>query len=107
MPRRTTPIGPFTSKLAVRVRELRKAHGWTQQQLAERAGLHLTHISAIERHLTMPSFETAAGIPTSSGIRLGQPSRRSSGIRDSRGAARALGAWVCGRVKAITKTDQT
>ena len=30
------------------VRELRREHGWTQEQLAERAYLHRTYIASIE-----------------------------------------------------------
>jgi transcriptional regulator with XRE-family HTH domain len=32
-----------------RVRQLRQAHGWTQEDLAERAGLHRTYVTGVER----------------------------------------------------------
>ncbi|MHB8644445.1 MAG: helix-turn-helix domain-containing protein [Thermomicrobiales bacterium] len=36
-------------KLGTRVRELRLARGWTQEQLAERAGIHEKFLGAVER----------------------------------------------------------
>jgi len=38
-----------------RIRKLRLAAGWTQQELAERAGLSLTTISKLERNHMEPS----------------------------------------------------
>jgi len=32
-----------------RLRQLRRSSGWTQEELAERAGLHPTYIGGIER----------------------------------------------------------
>jgi transcriptional regulator with XRE-family HTH domain len=42
----------------VRVRELRRARGLTQQVLADRAGLYHTTISELERGVTIPSIAT-------------------------------------------------
>ena len=36
-------------KLGMRVRQLRLARGWTQEQLAERAGVHEKFLGAVER----------------------------------------------------------
>ncbi len=36
-------------KLGCRVRELRLANGWTQEYLAERAGVHEKFLGAVER----------------------------------------------------------
>lgn len=38
----------FTKQLSQRLREVRKAKGITQQELAERAGLHLTYVGHLE-----------------------------------------------------------
>lgn len=35
--------------LGARVRHHRRAHGWSQEQFAEMAGVHRTYIGAIER----------------------------------------------------------
>lgn len=37
------------AKVASQVRVFRLAHGWSQEQLAERCDLHRTYIGAIER----------------------------------------------------------
>jgi transcriptional regulator with XRE-family HTH domain len=41
-----------------RLRELRHAAGFTQEALAERAGLPHTHISAMERGIKLPNLMT-------------------------------------------------
>ncbi|WP_339834141.1 helix-turn-helix transcriptional regulator [Paenibacillus sp. FSL R7-0272] len=41
-----------------RIRELRKAKGWTQEQLAESAGLHYSYIGGVERGDRNISLET-------------------------------------------------
>jgi transcriptional regulator with XRE-family HTH domain len=38
------------SPLSIRVRELRDARGWTQQQLADAAGVRIATISRLENH---------------------------------------------------------
>lgn len=38
----------FTDRLSQRLREVRKAKGITQQELAEKAGLHLTYVGHLE-----------------------------------------------------------
>ncbi|MFD0715675.1 helix-turn-helix domain-containing protein [Paenibacillus sp. GCM10027626] len=41
-----------------RIRELRKAKGWTQEQLAEAAALHYSYIGGVERGDRNISLET-------------------------------------------------
>lgn len=38
----------FTNKLSERLKELRKSKKMTQQELAEKAGLHLTYVGHLE-----------------------------------------------------------
>lgn len=47
-----------------RIRELRKAKGWTQEQLAEAAGLHYSYIGGVERGDRNISLETLEKIMT-------------------------------------------
>lgn len=39
-----------------RVKALREAKGWSQEELADRAGLHRTYISAVERTVRNPTL---------------------------------------------------
>ena len=48
--------------LAHNVRFLRRGRGWSQEQLADGAGLDRTYISQIERAIGNPSLETIAKI---------------------------------------------
>ena len=40
------------------VRQLRKARGWSQEELAERADLNRSYVGEIERGLAVPSLVT-------------------------------------------------
>jgi len=39
-----------------RVKALREANGWSQEELADRADLHRTYISAVERAVRNPTL---------------------------------------------------
>lgn len=39
-----------------RVKALREAKGWSQEELADRAGLHRTYVSAVERAVRNPTL---------------------------------------------------
>ena len=45
-----------------RVRELRTKRGWTQEQLAAKAGKHWTYIGGIERGERNPTLEVIADL---------------------------------------------
>lgn len=44
------------------VRRARERRGWSQEELAERAGTHRTYISGIERGVRNPTIEIVATI---------------------------------------------
>lgn len=48
--------------LGLKIRDLRKAKGFTQEKLAELSGLDNTYIGAIERGQRNPSIESAQSI---------------------------------------------
>jgi transcriptional regulator with XRE-family HTH domain len=43
-------------KLAALVQDEREARGWTQEALADRAGIHFTTIGKVERGIQLPSL---------------------------------------------------
>lgn len=49
----------MTPKITNRVKELRTARGWTQEQLAQAAGVSRQSINSIERNRYVPSLELA------------------------------------------------
>ena len=44
-------------KLHEKLTRLRKEHGWSQSDLGERAGVHITHLSRLENGKSQPSVE--------------------------------------------------
>ena len=52
------------------VRQLRKARGWSQEQLAGEADLNRTYVGEIERGTASPSLCTAAKIAQAFGLSL-------------------------------------
>jgi len=46
------------SALAERLRELRRERKWSQERLAEEAGMHRTYLAGIEREIRNPSLES-------------------------------------------------
>ena len=56
--------------LARRIRELRLARGWAQDQLAEESGLHRTYIGAIERAEHNVGIDTIAKLANALKISL-------------------------------------
>ncbi len=58
------PMEVAMKNLGLNIRRLRKEKGWSQGQLAEKAGSHLSHINRIETGKYTPSLETVVGIAT-------------------------------------------
>jgi len=50
----------YAKRFGERVRQLRERHGFSQEELADAAGLHRTHISLIERGKRSVRLETIA-----------------------------------------------
>jgi transcriptional regulator with XRE-family HTH domain len=53
------------------VRRLREERGWTQEELADNAGLHLDHISKIENRHREPMVRTIAKLAKGLGVTAG------------------------------------
>lgn len=67
-------------QLAQKLRLLRFIKGWSQEQLAERSGLHRTYISTVERAGCNVGLDNLERLASAFGIRvqelLGMPDRR-------------------------------
>jgi transcriptional regulator with XRE-family HTH domain len=53
---------------AARLRELREARGWSQQELADRVGLHMMTVSRFERGTLKPTWEVALALAEVLGV---------------------------------------
>lgn len=60
----------LTQGLGERVRELRKDKEWSLEELAERAGMHVTYLSSLERGHRNPTLNVVAAISSALGISL-------------------------------------
>jgi transcriptional regulator with XRE-family HTH domain len=58
-------------RLAVRMKELRNDRDWSQEELADRAGLHRTYVSGIERQIRNPTITNVARIAAALGCAIG------------------------------------
>ncbi|MCB9800567.1 MAG: helix-turn-helix transcriptional regulator [Pseudomonadales bacterium] len=54
------------------LRQLREAKGWTQEELADKAGMHFTYIGQIERGLRNPSLINLERLARALGINAGK-----------------------------------
>jgi len=59
-------------KLGERVRELREARGITQETLAFDAGIHVNHLSTIERGEANPSFLVLVSLAKVLGVNVAE-----------------------------------
>ena len=59
-------------ELGKRIRELRKAHKWSQEKLGERADLHPTYVGGIERGERNVSFDNLYSLANAFNLTLAQ-----------------------------------
>lgn len=58
-------------RLASNVKRLRKAKGWSQEELAEHASMHRTYVSQVERVTKSPTIATVERMAMALGVSLG------------------------------------
>jgi len=59
-------------RLAERVKAFRKTRGWSQEELADRAGLHRTFVSQIERATKRSTIDTVEKVAKALEVTCGQ-----------------------------------
>jgi transcriptional regulator with XRE-family HTH domain len=68
----TALIEKTVREFAIRIVELRKARGWSQEKLAEEADLHRTYIGGIERALRNVSLHNIAKLARALGVPIAE-----------------------------------
>jgi transcriptional regulator with XRE-family HTH domain len=67
-----SPHDDLTPGLAANLKALRKARGWSQTEVAERLGFHLTHVNRIETGRQVPSLEFVVKAAQTFGVGVDQ-----------------------------------
>ncbi len=60
----------LSKRLGGRVRALRKRKGWSLEELAERAGMHVTYLSSVERGYRNPTLNVLAALASALDVTL-------------------------------------
>lgn len=58
-------------RVSLNLQRLRKQKGWSQEELAFRAGLHRTYVSGIERRVRNPTMTSLDKIAVALDVRVG------------------------------------
>jgi transcriptional regulator with XRE-family HTH domain len=64
-------VQDLQSKLGANVRRLRKKKEWSQDEFADRSGLHRGHVGEIERGETNVTLQTMKTLADTLGCRIG------------------------------------
>lgn len=59
-------------RLAANIKAARKAKAWSQEELADRAGLHRTYISGVERCVRNPTITVVERIAVALDMKVGE-----------------------------------
>ena len=62
----------FIATFGARLRELRQAQGLSQEEVAHRAGVHVTYLSGIERGKRNPSLKNIRRVAMALGVGVGE-----------------------------------
>ena len=79
-------------KMGMRIRQVRKAKGWSQSELAAKCGISMSFLGHIERGSRIMSMETFAGQEPGEGKR---PGCRKAGWEYGRHGRRREGGQLC------------
>ena len=67
---KTVPPPPWRVELGTRVRALRAEREWSQETLAEKAGIHPTYVSGIERGRRNVSIDILRRLAVAFGLEM-------------------------------------
>ena len=59
-------------RLSDNMRKFRRDKGWSQEELADRAGVHRTYISGVERLVRNPTITVVGRIAGALGVKVGE-----------------------------------
>jgi transcriptional regulator with XRE-family HTH domain len=59
-------------KFGKRLRTLREERGWSQEEFADRAGLHRTYVSAVERGVRNPTLSVLERLAKALGVSMAE-----------------------------------
>lgn len=62
----------YQQAFGLRIRQLRDQQGYTQEELAHRARIHVTYLSGIERGVRNPSLRSIRALAKALGVRVGK-----------------------------------
>ena len=57
-------------RFGAKLRSLREQHGWSQEEFADRAGMHRTYVSSIERGIRNPTLSVLERLAKALGISI-------------------------------------
>jgi transcriptional regulator with XRE-family HTH domain len=69
--RQSTPRSPEHAALGEAIRRSREERGFSQEQLAASADIHITHIGGLERGVRNPSYATLLKLAKALGLKPG------------------------------------
>jgi transcriptional regulator with XRE-family HTH domain len=59
-------------RLSRNLQRLRKQKAWSQEEFADRAGLHRTYVSGVERGVRNPTITVVEKLAVTLGVKLGE-----------------------------------
>lgn len=65
-----TPPMDIRKKFGKRLRALREERGWSQEEFADRAGLHRTYVLAVERGVRNPTLSVLERLAKALGVSI-------------------------------------
>jgi transcriptional regulator with XRE-family HTH domain len=83
--RRAKPRSPEHAALGAAIQHLREDAGLSQEELADRSGIHPTHIGGLERGVRNPSYTTLIRLAAALQTRVGRLTQLADENRDESG----------------------